>query len=243
MIKKHETSNLVRTADSAEILEVFESTVDYVNRFRKLWSALNEFDLTRGEEDDLLDLIDDTIFAEPVLSLQRYSLCACSTINVINKYLQETMTLMELLLDNLKLLSSSGCAPTSRELPVLQQQVYDVTAGLSYFVFYEFGVCDLLTQESTGNCPVDEVFYSYLQKTGIPQDDFVIAYCVLTKSFKMRLEVFEEYPKKEEAFEAVMGPYYVGVDSRRLTVELVDKVIAGEITPEELCSLTNSEEG
>ena len=99
-----------------------------------------------------------------------------------------------------------------------------------YFVLQDFEIEDTLEGiASGGEYSIDEVFDGYLKANSLSVEEFAETFNQYYQTYKFKLEVFDEHPELEEAFEKVVGPDYNLIPEGILTVELVEQIINGEI--------------
>lgn len=240
MIKKHECSGLVKTMTTDELREALSQASSLANSLVEILKACQAYQDGSMDDDSVLDVIDD-YHAVNLHELSTFSACYCSKVDAINNYLADTLNEWAWVHTELAKASSKCLVPERSEMQKLCDGLKRVVAGAVYFIMHEFGLFDLMRSDDKDPA-IDEIFKAWIDLNCEDVDNTVAYYCVLYDKFKMRLEVFDEYPEKEMPFEILIGPYYASVDSKKLTVEIVDGLLEGKLTPEDVCTLTGSEE-
>lgn len=237
-IVKHATSNLIRSLTTQELVAVFDETTTLLNNSVIIDKALADYQDGAIDGDELLDAFEDYGNAFRVEHLNTFSKAYCSSVDELNKYLEKTMTKVVTLEHGIRVVKETYCEPDEEETKALRDTLYAVISGLSFFLYHEFALQMIIDSANAGALELDEIVFSYCGENNKDAEKVASTIAEYVKQYKMSLEIFDEYPEKEIEFEKIMGPYVVGVAEERLTLELVDKVLTGVITPEELCKLT-----
>lgn len=233
-LEKHQVSSFAGNVSRDLIVDAFGEAMTLTRDCRRIYTSLNEFKEKNIDEFDLMDEI-EAYASFDIASLSRYCGCMCSKKIIVNKYMERVLQLYSAAEENLrKALDVSFCI-SDEELDAVIAQLYGVIAGTGFFCLVEFDVFDLL-QEDGSVCldSVDEILVSYSQTTMMPIPDLVEELLSLASEFKPRFDIFDSYPELEDEFQKIMGPNIIGVNDEYLTIELVQQVINGNMTPEEL---------
>lgn len=228
MVKKHETDSTIFTVPVERFSEFFASCVNTVSSLIELDELFNDFLDKNIEEDELFDALDDLSLDSDAIYFIAKSF---SSINISrNKYLANTAELLKVFEDNVYKIVSVGRDPDKGDVLILQKELKRVVGGLVYFVLQDFEIEDTLEGiASGGEYSIDEVFDGYLKANSLSVEEFAETFNQYYQTYKFKLEVFDEHPELEEAFEKVVGPDYNLIPEGILTVELVEQIINGEI--------------
>lgn len=239
MLVNHEIQTVVNSMRKDELNACFAEAYTVVNQLIEIRSALERWHQGEDDEDELFDNLDTySYFAYG--NLQHFSDWAVSKDVILNKYLMRVMSSFDVVQKNVHIISESGVVPTQEEYESLRNGLYRVISGILYFIIYEFSLRDtVLAARDSDDVPVDEVLSHYCASKGKDLIDFVVSVCELGDKYKFKLDFFDDYPDKEADFEKMMGPSIVGIDESALTLDLVNAVIEGRLTPSELLEVMN----
>lgn len=244
MLIKHETQTTVYAMRNDELLQCFMEAWSMTQQLMEIDRAFKQYEDEEIDDEELFDVLEDSGYFS-YSTFGTFCDCVVSKSHVTVKYLLRVHVRLKNLVKNLRLIMDYECPPTKEECSVVRDELYDVIGGLLYFLVTEFKLTDVLADvlAQKEDLAVDEIYSMYCATTVSDPADFAHQVYELSQEYKYHLDFFDDYPEKEEAFEAVMGPYIVGIDEGCLTLELVDGVIAGTITPGELLSIVNPVEG
>lgn len=244
MIVLHKMSDLIREISKVEMQEVLHDMLQCRTRLERIWDDLERFNDGVLDEFDLLDTAEANRLPN-LLVLKQMADCRMSVYDPLNTYFSRTVGALEAAASNLELMCDTGSAPVEDELQILKDSVFYSLAGILFMLRWEFGcedTCNSLEKDA-GNPYVDEILFCALGEQSATQTEAVrlvvsFAEKVLKDcdKFKLKLDIFDEAPEKEADFESLVGPALGEIDEQRLTMDLVDSLLAGEITVEELIS-------
>lgn len=243
MIVKHELSNVIVSVTKDAALEALGVIIKMRAGYKRIWEALVQYEDNEIDEFDLVDVIEANLVSD-LKSAQCMADVRMSVYDPINHYFGKTMIAAEVTNNNLAIIRDAGYAPDTNELDKIKDGVYRSLSGVLYLLQWEFrcnDTCAVRKDNPDGEDIVDELLYTYFSSqardTGhavqltVQFAEGVITDC---QEFKMQLSVFDEAPEKERPFEAIIGPAIGSIDPDRLTMPVVDAVLAGEMTVEEL---------
>lgn len=241
MIKEHLTGDLVTKINKDAILKMFnEVTKDY-RVLKGFYKDLQDFKNGDIDEDDILDIFDSVKFvsAQSCAFSAKLQLC---TIPAVNFYLGKTAKIFAQLESKIRSISDTYCAPDDKELDELIDLTYKVLSGICFLFWTDFDCFTTNKSLDAGEEPVfDEILYNHFAKFSVSQEErhtlcsnFARDVKENAAVFKIKLTVFDEAPEKEQEFSNIMGPDIALIDETLLTMQLVDELLGGNITPEQL---------
>lgn len=246
MIKSHEINTIIGHPSLSDLEGFLSEAISLTDQMVSLLNAVKEFETNR-DDDLLLDEI-DTAAVFQFTGLSIFSDCHLSTCISINRYLGKTLVDLTSLREMLNKYSMTAMTPVDDNEPDglhnFEALIKKCIAGVTHFICYEFNLYDYVQQATSdsGNADIDEVYYSVINKSGFMDAlTKAVELCALSLKFKQKLEIFDQYPEKERIFEQLMGPYAAEMNEANLTIELVDALLDGKITPDQLLSATNPE--
>lgn len=238
MVQQHEINSIIARFKVDDLVEFMSESIDAIRRCRHLLDEISNYQNGDLDEDELLDELDSF-----QLSTTLIARCSSGFFSVnagINHYLRKTVSSISSLVYLINMITESGCYPTDAEIDKMITKATDVVAGLSYILVYEFKMDETIATEDD---PVeDEVVFSYRRRLNKGAIEVVKPIVETALKFKIKLEFFDAYPDLEEPFEAFMGPYISSIDQEKLSLELVNQLVSGEITADELFELVKQDE-
>lgn len=257
MIKEHVYNNTLKKYNTVELVSVVKELVTCLQKSVETLRVLGR--LQDGEIDEF-DALEELELSEcsDVAKVREYAYYASSTMDVINRVLRRCFGYaidgekteqgtIDLLNKNINTVVDDWAGLTEDDIQVFNDLCTRIAADTAYVLKFEFGLEKTIEdyKENGKNeleADIDYVFRTYCDKYDLDlilECDEIVE---LSKIYKPILPVFDDYPELEEAFEAVVGPYLADVDSNSLTLDIVKKVLNGDIKPEELYKLFENEE-
>lgn len=253
MIKMHEFSSGLRRTTEDEFLEFFRLSVIACRKLKELSSQLQQFQTGDLDEDEIFEIFEN--FNLMTQSIFVVTQGFTSVINAHNKYLIRTGKSLETLMNNINTIVDDVITPEEREIEILQNEISSVIGGLSYFLYMDFNMWAIEEVKEGEELEIDSVVYGYVEsivsRLGSSKKETIAKkLAALVKEvhgwmldYKLKQEVFDEYPEEEEAFMRVVGPDYVEIPESALTIDVVRKVIDGKTSVEELLQMYQTTEG
>lgn len=254
MIIKHEcneiTSNQTLETLVATISEVNTMICDLIN----VTKSLTRFSEGKYDDDDLLDILEEsslgfspnfTKFASDSSS-KISSLNRCTRLLIDQNVYNENGEVSEKVLGAISLFNRdieqivrSGAAPSISEVEKIKSFVSKMIGNLAYFLKFEFKIDDTLKSAEDGEMIVDAAVSEYCDSADEPVVDWCNSILDVLKVYKPKLEVFDEHPELEEPFATIMGPFLTDGISEDLTIDIVNDVISGKISPQDIWGILN----
>lgn len=254
MIKKHEYNNTIVKFTDEELTQVISDLNNNLNRCLSLIELGEQFENGTIDELDYVDMLEDCILSEEC-KFKEYAHSASSRNDSINRLMKKLACLIEgkdeldkevsrksdivylneqigLAIDN-SIVDESDVA----NLTLLGELV---CKEIVHILFYEFGVYNLLlTFKETGDLEeseIDSALEQYCSKKSIDIIEETKRIASLASVYKTQLPIFDSYPELESEFENIVGPYISDLSDveDQLTIDIVKKVITGEIQPDRL---------
>ena len=240
MVKKHESSIVIEEIPVDLFITFYNDAIRAISRLDTLYKQLTEFETEDIDEDELYDILDD--FSIRISTVCQILHLAPSTDLSMNKYLLNTAESLEQLIENINNVVENGVYPSVGDVGILKREIYEVIGGLSYYTVVDFNVPEVL-QSATNNetVSVDEVLDAYIKQNSLDLTDFCKRLLKYYKEYRLKLEFFDEHPELEHEFELTVGPTYNVIPDGVLTVDLVQKVIDGEVSVSDLEAMLNVE--
>lgn len=252
MVKMHEFSTMLHKVTEDEFIEFFRQSVIACRKLKALSSQLQQFQEGDLDEEEIFEIFENfSLMTQPIFVVTQ---SFTSVVNANNKYLIRTGKSLEALMDNIHTIVDDIISPQEREVEILQNEISAVIGGLSYFLYMDFKMWEVEDVEAGEELEIDSVLYGYIESTanrsGASKKDHIaksMAALVeevhtLMLDYKLKQEVFDEYPEEEEAFMRVVGPDYVEIPESALTIDVVRKVIDRKISVEELLQMYSTSE-
>lgn len=234
MITKHVSDSTIRKATNDDLIEFFREALKLIKNSQEIIKIGQDFTDGEIDEDDEIDLLEDCIYDDTGAILMFKNSCL-STYPSINFYMQDLLDVINTNTKNIQSICDSGVYVTEEWRSLLLEQNEKIIGGMCYVLWYDFQLDKYVDSKDSDDVIIDNILKGYCDTESIPVEDVVAYIEQMRKEYKFKLLVFDECPEKEEPFIAVMGPYLGNLDQSKLTMKLVDSVLAGEITPEELC--------
>ena len=152
---------------------------------------------------------------------------------MVNKYLDDVIERIKVAEKNLNIAIDLMLAIKPEELDSLIGRMYDLASGLYYFIIKEFDLEDTILDEE---CQ-DEIVVKYCSKKRYDYKDFATKMVVKSREFKLKVDLFDEFPQYEDAFYDAVGVDIISIDQSKLTLEMLKQFFGKEITIEELIAL------
>lgn len=257
MIKEHVYNNTLKKYNTTELVSVIRELVKCLKRSVGILHTLAKLN---DDEIDEFEALEEFELSEcsDIAKVREYAYYASSTTDVINRVLRRCFGYaidgekteqgtVDLLNKNINTVVDDWAGLTEDDIQVFNDLCTRIAADTAYVLKFEFGLAKTIEDyKENGNneleADIDYVFRTYCDKYDIeliPECQTIVE---LSKIYKPILPVFDDYPELEEAFESVVGPYLADVDSNSLTLDIVKKVLNGDIKPEELYKLFENEE-
>ena len=240
MVVEHKIGTSVVTTNKKVLVELFERLVKDYRSLKSLYDVLTDYKAGNIDEDDIPDEFDQVHFVS-VDGCTRFSklrICAQDTVNVYFGRFSKTFAELS---DSVQKISRSYCAPDEAKTDELLDQLYKVIAGFCFLFGNEFHCFDTVISKELDDQEYDEIMYNYFTKFSI-DDKKRCAKCMEfaeqvskdAETFRIKLDVFDAAPEKEESFCNIVGPDICAIDESLLTMKMVDDVINGKMTTDEL---------
>lgn len=242
MVIKHESTNVIKVITEKDLIDFIDQSMRIIRNSLTILGTLHDKVAGDIDEDDELEILEDCLVSDINAVLQFKSTNA-SIYNSINYYLSDIYAVVLNNNKNIEEITDSGVYidDTWRELLIEENE--RIVSGFCYILWYEFNFDKLVESLQSSDIEIDHILKGYYDTNNIDVATGVKELSELREQYKFKLLVFDEYPEKEESFLNIMGPYLGGVDDSQLTIELVDQVIDGSITPQELCEMLQSSGG
>ena len=244
MLNKHDVSILALCFERDSLISALTEAYQVVQNCKNIESTIKEYTEGSIDEFDVIDTIQDCSSFD-LTDLEKFKTYRCSKKLIVNKYLVRVFSDVETLLKKLKRAEDASFCITDDEVKDIQDSIYKVISGMIFFILVEFDVFDCLNDNGDVVLDsIDEIVVSYCQRYCKEPKDFLTELCNDSKVYTLKFDVFDSNPELELPFQQVMGPSIVGVDEEQLTLDIVKKVIAGDISPEDLvASMMSTSEG
>lgn len=253
MIVKHESGEFIKKAAKAELVGFLQESMFMIEGCVEIADTIETAkengaignDDCDDENDELLEILEG-INVNDYDNLRLFKNAAYSCIDAINFYLDEMVQRIQNLNKNLEIVRNSGVYLSTEWADVIQREASQIVGGLCYVLWHEFDLGGYVKQievEDRGvGADIDDIYKTYVDSQSL--NAFAEADNIrnLRLKYKFKLQIFDEVPELEDVFEEVMGPHIGGINRDALTKDLVVKVIAGDITPEDVCRLTREKE-
>lgn len=251
MVKEHIIGSTVVKINKKVLVEFFNKLVSDYRNLKDLDAALKDYDAGNIDEDELLDDFDNIHFISPADCAKFGNLRICS-FDSINIYLSRVASIFCALDEKVHAIATSYCAPDKKETEVLLELLYKTIAGFCFVFGNEFHCFDTVISEDSDDQYYDEIVFHHFSKYAIDDTkrgqlcmNFAKGIATDAEEFKIKLDVFDAAPEKEEPFMNLVGPDVCIIDETALTMEMVDAVLDGKMTVDELlsqCSYADTED-
>lgn len=232
MIKKHETLKDIGSVGVDRLLACLEEATRLAHDSEEVYKILTSFKEGELYEDDAVEELE--VYTKfPSVNLGYFHSWKCSHYTTVNKYLDDVVERIKVAEKNLNIAIDLMLAIKPEELDSLIKQIYDLTSGLYYFIVKEFDLEDAVT----GSEDQDEIVNKYCSKKRYEYKDFATKMVVKSREFRLRVDLFDEFPQYEDAFYDAVGSDIISIDQSKLTLEMLKQLLYGEITVEELISM------
>ena len=257
IVKEHEANMSVGRLEPEDLLKFLNQSIaitkglqNFDEELKELIDRLStesgttsynlESILTDDEIDDLLELLEDSEIQNHDCINLFYSHCY-STWDSLNAYLRTTVFTIVEFNKLISKITNSWTCPTMEELKKSHNYARSILTNLLFIVYFEFDM-DSVNNLVDGRYYIDEIYNKYCMQYGLDPEEHTKVISVLKSVYRIKLDIFDEYPELEEPFEAIMGPNYANIDEDKLTIEIVKGVISGEMSELEAYDLIKRED-
>ena len=243
MIKEHKICSMVIKVDSNVLIEFLNDMIADFRTLKDLHARLTEYKAGEMEEDEFEDYMLDVRFlsTNSFHNLSKLFICENQSINI---YFSRTAYTFTDLTDLCSAISDRYCAPNEKETDSLLDLCYKTLAGFCFMLGNEFGCYQTVLSKDEEEQVYDEILYNHFMAfSPVAEErykmcmDFAEDVVATSKEFKIQLDVFDAAPEKEAAFMNIVGPDIGAIDESALTMKMVDDLLAGDITVEQLLSM------
>lgn len=240
MVKEHVTGKTIVNISNDAVIQFFSLMVKDFRNLKSLYNDLESFEQGQLDDDEILETIDATLFVSvsKFVSLAKLRICANESLNIYFGRVANTFADLD---ECRKKIADTYCAPDKEEASQLKDLTYKVLAGFCFIIGNEFGCFDTVTSSQDGEPVIDEVVYHHYSKFAIAKEQRYEMCVTFAKEindaaaiFKIKLDVFDEAPEKEEMFLRIVGPDIGAIDETLLTMQMVDDVIEGKLNVDQL---------
>ena len=188
--------------------------------------------LSDDEIDELLEVIESAEIQNFDAIVLFYNHCY-STWDSLNAYIKNTLVTIKEFNSIVQKYSNSWTCPSMRDLTILYNYGRDVLKNLLFIVYFEFDMGSVNYEEKDGRYYIDEIYDKYCKQYGLDPEEHTKTIEDLKSVYKIKLNFFDEYPTLEEPFETMMGPNIINIDESKITLDIVKKVITGEMSDQQ----------
>ena len=250
MNRAHKTNNLLGVVTEEECSTMYG---ELRNALNATLSTFKNIELLKNNEIDEFDVLDEleTAWICDYKVASNFGERASSMYSAITKCLRELVPNREndnTVIDKYNKICSRLCDNAigidESDIEELTEVLTDLIGKITFVMRYEFALDGLVaTYEATQSYAEMEIlnsFKNYCSKIGLDDEKMLAearGIIEVSNQFKAKVEFFEDYPDLEAPFEAIVGPTIADIDTEKLTLDLVKKVLTAEITPEQLAQL------
>lgn len=243
MTKEHKLGSMIVNLNKEVIISFFNEMTKDFRTLESLYSDLEDFINGAIDEDECLESLDNMHLVS-VASFGRLSKLHICSNNSVNIYFGRTSAVFMELADMLKNITFTYCAPSREEAEQLKDLTYRTLSGFCFVFGNDFGCFDTVLSAKTSDICIDEIMYHHFSKFAMAPEqkiklsvDFAMHVAEMSEKFRIHLDVFDAAPEKEKQFLDTVGPDIGAIDESELTMELVDAVLDGSLTVEQLIAV------
>lgn len=241
MIKKHESSNVIMRVTNEALYAFFTDAMTVESRLVFVHRVLSSFLNGESDEEDVFDCLDELRL--PTNNITTVASCHPSTVLEYSKYLKRTSDVLSLFSQNVAMIVEKGIYPSEGDVQILEKEIVSIIGGLTYFLVSDFGIADTLQQIKNGeDYDIDEIYDSYLKANGLSAEEVGEGLTEDYAKYRLHFDFFDEYPELEGAFETAAGPGYNLIPEGVLNLDIVNKIISGDLTVEDVLEQVAAEE-
>ena len=233
MIKKHDNNTTIKDISERDLIDMIDQSFKVINNSKEILQALQDTEDGVIDEDDELEIL-ETCTIQDIKAILLFKSISASVYNSVNYYISELYDVIIKNNSNIEMICDAGVYVTDEWAEILKSENERIIGGLCYILWYEFGVDDYINSLGTDDICIDVAMKGYFDSRNISIESGMQKLKDLREQYKFKLLIFDEYPEKEDDFLKAMGPFIGGIDSSKLTIEYIDMVISGDMTPEEL---------
>lgn len=254
MIVKHNCNEITSCQTLETLTNMVDEVYSMINDLVGVVKSLNRFIDDKIDDDDLLDILEEAQISS-YANFNKFALDSSSNISSLNRSVRtmidvkvydangdvekEVPGLISTFNKEISQIVYSGAAPSISEIEKMRTFLSKMIGALAYFLKFEFNLDKSIETSETDDMIVDAVISEYCDRI----DESVLDWCntimEVLKVYRPRLEVFDEHPELEEQFDVIMGPYLTDGMSEDLTLDIVNDVIAGKISPQDVWGILN----
>lgn len=252
MIKDHVICDTVVSLDSYVLIDFFSKLMQDYSLLKEIYTNVQQYSNKEMDDDDIEDFFLDVHF-ESISSFRKLARLYICDYQPVNIYFLRTSHYFESLVELCTNISNRYYSPNESETEEILDLTYKTLAGVCFLLGTDYHCYDTVKASIDGReVDYDKIVYEHFSKFSLVTEDrlkmcldFAKDVFDTSKEFKIKFDVFDACPEKEAQFTELLGPDIGAIDETQLTIALVDDLLSGKISVEELlekCSYSEAVE-
>lgn len=229
----HKTNTMISNIKKEDLVAFFVEARASIDVLLGMREAFDRFDDGSIDDEELYEIVSGSSIESFYMEVYRMS--SCAQLPSINRYAASLRVVINEYNKKVSFFQSKFLYLEESDIATFKNLSYEILSGLLFILFYDFGISEVLESDN-----IDEIYDLYCKTYEIQPKDDAVDVANLVKAYKFKLDIFDEYPEYEEAFDTIIGPYRLEINEENLTIDLVVKLINGELSVSELIKMIPS---
>lgn len=230
--------NIVGVLNKDQLKRVIGESINYIRAGLKIDVTIKKTDFSDVYEKEDMELEMISRFAELAtpsnLALMKQN---CSSYcSAVNSRCTGFLTAIERVSTLCNSYTLAYIPLTQVEKEELCSELQELLSHGANFLYYQFNMIDFIESVTAKTDPVVNIeLASYCTDKKIKFAEVIKFIRDVNSKYRATMEVFEEYPEYEEAFIAMVGPYYQDFEKymKLLNLNVVKRIISGALSVED----------
>lgn len=223
MVVNHKINKAIASIKKEHLTGFFDESRNSIEILTGLRDAFEAYEEGSMDSEDLYEVVCSSEIQ--AFYAEIYYLTASSFIPSISRH---AMTLCEQIKqynEKVKYFNDNFLYLEDGDITTFRNYTYSILAGLLFIIYYDFHLDDVFA----GSDDIDEIYDYYCKQNDLDPVSDATDVNNLRKAYKLKIDIFDEYPEYENAYDSLVGPYRFDIDEDQLTIDHVKRLIAGEI--------------
>lgn len=240
MVKRHSTNDTISKISKENLIGFYDECRTAIDVLLSLREAIEQYEDGSIDDEKLYDIVcNSDIVNYSNIDIYRWSVC--SWLPAVNRYMGDLLLQIDTYNKKVTYFTENFLYLEPKDIEFFNSYTYLLLSGFIYIVYFDFRMFEIAGSDD-GNYDIDEIYDAYCKLNCIDPVEDSETVSKLSKIYKFKLAIFDEYPEYEDDFEKILGPYRLEIDEEQLTVDMVRDLINEKISIEDLISLIPSVE-
>lgn len=223
MVINHKINKAIASIKKEHLVGFFEESRNSIEILTALRDAFDAYEEGSMDADGLYETVSSSEIQ--AFYAEIYYLTASSFIPSISKHAMSLCKLICEYNEKVKYFNDNFLYLEDSDIATFRNYTYTILAGLLFIIYFDFHLDDIVA----GNEDIDEIYDYYCKQNDLVAALDAIDVNNLRRVYRLKVDIFDEYPEYEDAYDAIVGPYRFDIDEEQLTIEHVKRLVSGEI--------------